>query len=255
MSKLLRVGVVGLGVMGEYHANLLAKGLIKGACLSAIASSKKAKAIRFPYVKHFNDGASLIASSAVDAVIIATPHKVHAESVNAALASGIHVLVEKPLASDTLACQEMLDNYDRQKDSALVFAEMFNQRSDPAHLKIRQLIQQGALGQLRRIQWTCTDWYRSQYYYDSSAWRANWQGEGGGLLVNQCVHNLDLWQWFFGMPKTIRAFCRLGRYHNIEVEDDVTAYLEYEDGCSGVFISSTGESPGTNRLEIVGELG
>jgi len=255
MAKLLRIGVIGIGAIGESHAYHLANGQIKGASLSAIASSKVANSKKFPQAQYFSDGAALIASGKVDAVIIATPHKAHADSVNAALVLGIHVLVEKPLGSDILTCQQMLDTANDPQAVKLVFAAMFNQRSDPAHIKIRQLIQQGALGQLRRIQWTCTDWYRSQHYYDISDWRATWQGEGGGILVSQCPHNLDLWQWFFGMPKKISAFCRLGRYHNIEVEDEVTAYLEYEDGCSGIFISSTGEAPGTNRLEVVGELG
>ncbi len=255
MAKLLRVGVIGIGTIGESHANLLANGQIKGACLAAIASSKIANSKKFTQAEYFSSGTGLIASGQVDAVIIATPHKVHAECVNAALALGIHVLVEKPLAADVLTCRQMLDTANTPQTIKLVFAAMFNQRTDSAHINIRQLIQQGLLGQLRRIQWTCTDWYRSQHYYNSSDWRATWQGEGGGILINQCAHNLDLWQWFFGMPKKVRAFCRLGRYHNIEVEDEVTAYLEYEDGCSGIFISSTGESPGTNRLEVVGELG
>jgi predicted dehydrogenase len=132
---------------------------------------------------------------------------------------------------------------------------MFNQRTDPFFLKLRQLVKSGELGAIRRVGWTITNWFRTEAYYQSSDWRATWAGEGGGVLLNQCPHNLDLFQWIFGMPATVRASCHFGRYHDIEVEDDVTAYLEYSDGMTAVFTASTGEAPGTNRLEVAAELG
>ncbi len=171
----------------------------------------------------------------------------------AAFAAGLHVLVEKPVAvhkADALrlcaaaaACPK------------LVFAAMFNQRTDPRYRRLRALLQSGELGAVRRVQWTVTDWFRSHAYYASGGWRASWAGEGGGVLLNQCPHNLDLWWWLFGQPASVRAFCGLGRYHPIEVEDDVSAFLAYPDGTTGVFITSTGEAPGTNRLEIAAEHG
>jgi predicted dehydrogenase len=137
----------------------------------------------------------------------------------------------------------------------LVFAGMFQLRAEPRYLKIRNLIQSGALGDIARLSWIITDWYRTEAYYSSGGWRATWKGEGGGVLLNQCLHNLDTLQWLCGMPARVRGFCQLGRYHNIEVEDNVTAYLEYQNGATGVFITSTGEAPGTNRLEIAGTRG
>jgi len=132
---------------------------------------------------------------------------------------------------------------------------MFNQRTHGHYRKIRSLIDEGELGRLVRATWIVTDWFRSQRYYDSGGWRATWKGEGGGVLLNQCPHNLDLFQWLAGMPDRITGFASLGKYHRVEVEDEVTAFFEYRSGAVGHFITTTGESPGTNRLEIVGENG
>ena len=116
-------------------------------------------------------------------------------------------------------------------------------------------MQGGQLGELKRSVWIITNWYRSQHYYDSGSWRATWAGEGGGVLLNQAPHNLDLWQWICGMPVQMTAFCDIAKYHNIEVEDDATLMVRYENGATGLFITTTGECPGTNRLEISGTLG
>jgi len=149
----------------------------------------------------------------------------------------------------------MLAAYDRRPRREQVFAEMLNQRTDPRYRKLKQLITDGELGAIRRISWIITDWFRTDAYYRSGGWRASWAGEGGGVLLNQAPHQLDLWQWLFGMPARVRAFCGFGRFHAIEVEDQVTAYLEYDDGATGTFITTTGEAPGTNRLEIAAECG
>jgi predicted dehydrogenase len=139
--------------------------------------------------------------------------------------------------------------------SGKIFAIMFQQRQRPFYTKLKDLIDSGETGKLKRVNWTITDWYRSQSYYNSGSWRATWAGEGGGVLLNQCPHQLDIWQWLFGMPKTVTAFCEFGKYHDIEVEDDVTAYMTYESGMTATFIASTGEAPGTNRLEIACDMG
>ncbi|HEY2573271.1 MAG TPA: Gfo/Idh/MocA family oxidoreductase, partial [Verrucomicrobiaceae bacterium] len=136
-----------------------------------------------------------------------------------------------------------------------VFAAMFQLRTEPRYLKIQKLIQEGDLGEVVRVSWIITDWYRTEAYYASGGWRATWKGEGGGVLLNQCLHNLDVMAWLLGMPARVRGFCQLGRYHNIEVEDNVTAYLEYPKGATGVFVTSTGETPGANRFEIAGTRG
>lgn len=141
------------------------------------------------------------------------------------------------------------------KNSNVVFGMMFNQRTDHIYRKMREIVQSGELGQIRRTNWIITNWYRPQAYYDSGAWRATWSGEGGGVLLNQCPHNLDLWQWICGMPVKIHAKMHFGKWHDIEVEDDVTACVEYENGATGVFITSTGDTPGTNRFEILLDKG
>jgi predicted dehydrogenase len=249
----VRLGVIGVGGMGGMHARAVIDGKIPRAVLTALADSNPAPmTAAFPGVPAFATGAELIRSGLVDAVLIATPHFAHTSEGIAALQAGLHVLVEKPISVHKADCERLIAAYQPGRQ---IFAAMFNQRTDPLYLKLREMIQGGELGAVRRIQWTVTNWFRSQAYYDSGGWRATWAGEGGGVLLNQCPHNLDLWQWLFGMPDAVRAFTAYGRYHAIEVEDDVTAYLQYRDGTTGVFIASTGEAPGTNRIEIAAERG
>ena len=184
--------------------------------------------------------------------MIAVPHPLHSQIAMGALAAGLHVLVEKPIDVSLSIGRALCDFADR---SGLVLAVMLNQRTNPLFQKARDIVQGGQLGELKRIVWIITNWYRTQHYYDSGTWRATWAGEGGGVLLNQAPHNLDLWQWICGMPKTVAASCDIARYHRIEVEDDATIFTRYENGATGVFITSTGETPGTNRLEIAGTLG
>jgi len=241
--------------MGSAHARMLADGKVSGAVLSAVADPDHGKRERFPEARPFPSAQALIDSGAVDAVIVATPHFDHPTSAIAALEAGLHVLVEKPLAVDKLDAERMLAAYANRPRPGQVFAEMFNQRTDPRYQKLKQLIENGELGAIRRVSWIITDWFRSEAYYRSGGWRASWRGEGGGVLLNQAPHQLDLWHWLFGMPARVRAFCSFGRFHEIEVEDQVTAYLEYTSGATGTFVTSTGEAPGTNRLEVAAERG
>ena len=203
-------------------------------------------------VRRFVESGALIASGEVDAVLIATPHFDHTPIGIAALQAGLHVLVEKPISVHKADAERLIAAW---KGAPQVFAAMFNQRTDPHFQRIRKLLQDGELGALQRVCWIVTNWFRSQAYYNSGGWRATWKGEGGGVLLNQCPHNLDLLQWLCGMPVRVRGFCGLGKRHAIEVEDEVTAYLEYANGATGVFITSTGEAPGANRLEICGDRG
>jgi predicted dehydrogenase len=248
----VRIGVVGLGLMGTAHAHVIAAGKIRGLELTAVVSSRPEKRAHWPVAKGFSDAETMIGSGLVDAVLIATPHYAHTTVGIRALAAGLHVLIEKPISAHKADAQKLLAAHSSEKT---VFAAMLNQRTDPFYAKIRQLVQSGEIGKIRRIQWTVTDWFRTHAYYASSSWRATWAGEGGGVLLNQCLHNLDLLQWIFGMPARVTGFCRFGRYHPIEVEDDVTAYLEYANGTHATLITSTGEAPGTNRLEVAGERG
>jgi predicted dehydrogenase len=251
----LRVGVAGVGNVGAAHARELAAGRVPGAALAAVADTNPSALAAFPEARCFASGAQLIASGAIEALIIATPHYAHTPLAIQALGAGLHVLVEKPLAVHKADCLQMIAAYERRPNPRQVFAEMLSFRIDPAFLHLRALLGSGALGRLRRILWVSTHWFRSDAYFKDSDWRGTWRGEGGGVLLNQCPHQLDLWQWLFGMPQHVHAFCGFGRFHQIEVEDQVTAYLAHEDGLNGVFIASTGEAPGTNRLEINGDLG
>ena len=251
--KEVRLGIIGLGNMGSGHIANIESGAIKNMRLTAICDIDPSKMDRYgdKYIK-FTDSAKLIRSGEVDAVLIATPHYFHTTIGIDSLSCGIHTLVEKPISVHKADAEKLIAAH---KDKKVVFSAMFNQRTDPHYTKLREIIQEGLLGEITRVNWIITDWFRTQAYYDGGGWRATWKGEGGGVLLNQCPHNLDLMQWLFGMPISVRAYCKLGNFHKIEVEDTVTAYLEYANGATGVFITTTGEAPGTNRLEVCGENG
>jgi len=251
-AKTVRLGLIGAGSMGTTHAANILAGKIPGLTLAAVSDPLPQALETFGDIPRFAESEALIVSGLVDAVLIVTPHYSHTTLGIAALQAGLHVMVEKPISVHKADCERLLAAH---TDPARVFAAMFNQRTDPFYLKLRQLLTSGELGEVRRINWIITNWFRSEAYYASGGWRATWQGEGGGVLLNQCPHNLDLLQWLFGMPSRVRAFCALGKYHGIEVEDEVTAFLEYPNGATGVFITSTGEAPGTNRLEVTTERG
>lgn len=255
MSMELRIGIVGMGNMGTVHARNIVEGKIPRLNLTAVCdrSPKRLDAVEYgDSVQKFTEASEMIGSKAIDAILIATPHYSHTTIGIEALEAGLHVLVEKPISVHKEDCEQLIAAH---KNTNQVFAAMFNQRTDPCYQKLKNLIEKGELGRINRINWIITDWFRTEEYYASGDWRATWAGEGGGVLLNQCPHQLDLMQWLFGMPVKVRAFCQIGRFHDIEVEDDVTAYLEYENGATGVFITTTGEAPGTNRLEVAAERG
>jgi predicted dehydrogenase len=248
----VRLGIIGIGTMGSVHAQSIVEGKVPRCELTAVCDPKSERMKRFSPAEAFHSAEDFLLSSKTDAVLIATPHYSHTTIGIQALESGRHLLVEKPISVHKADAERLIAAH---RGSGQVFAGMFNQRTDPYFLKLHGLVKSGELGAIRRVNWTITNWFRTEAYYQSSDWRATWEGEGGGVLLNQCPHNLDLFQWIFGMPARVRAFCHFGRYHDIEVEDDVTAYLEYSDGMTAVFCASTGEAPGTNRLEVAAEHG
>ncbi|MBQ8624097.1 MAG: Gfo/Idh/MocA family oxidoreductase [Oscillospiraceae bacterium] len=252
----LRIGVIGVGNIGSAHVSCLLSGRINGAKLTAVCDVKEARLAYFeksnPELAKFSDYKELAKSGMVDAVIVSVPHRMHAEIASYCLKQGLHVLVEKPEDVSVSKAKEINATAD---ECGKVFAIMFNQRTNPLFIKARTILKSGQLGALKRTSWIVTNWYRTQHYYNSGDWRATWSGEGGGVLLNQAPHNLDLWQWICGKPCEITAFCDEAKYHNIEVEDDVTIFARFEGGATGTFITSTGELPGTNRLEICGDLG
>lgn len=252
--KQVRIGLIGVGNIGTLHMGYF--GRIPRLQFTAVADIDfpKAQAAAEKYgVRAFDDGVKLMDSGLVDAVLIATPHYDHAPLAIEAFRRGLHVLVEKPIAVTAAAAERAIQEY--RKHRKLVFAAMFQQRTCEGWRRVKQLVEEGAVGPIQRVTWIITNWFRSQAYYDSGGWRATWAGEGGGVLLNQCPHNLDMLQWITGMPQKVHAFLGIGKYHDIEVEDEVTAYFEYPNGATGLFITSTGEAPGTNRLEIAGDRG
>lgn len=253
-KKTVRLGLIGAGSMGSGHVDRILR--IDTITLTAVCDLEKERAEKVATktgATVFTNADELIASGLVDAVMIATPHYDHTTYTIKALQAGLHVLSEKPIAVHKADALLMVE--EAKKHPELKFAAMFNQRTRGMFKKIKQMITSGELGNITRATWIITDWYRSQSYYDSGGWRATWKGEGGGVLLNQCPHQLDLYQWLFGVPTKVRAFGALGKYHNIEVEDEIVAYCEFANGATGSFIANTAETPGTNRLEIACDRG
>ncbi len=262
MNK-VRIGIIGCGNMGSQHYTNVLIDRCPEVEITAIADINPdrlewARATGEKYLAKgkdvaplhlFTDASEMMDSGLIDAVIIAVPHYKHPAYAIKAFQKGLHVMCEKPAGVYTLQVREMMAEADKHPE--LKFGMMFNQRTNCLYRKMKEILDSGELGELRRSIWIITNWYRPQAYYDSGDWRATWAGEGGGVLLNQCPHNLDLWQWLCGMPVKVNAKMKFGKYHDIEVEDDVVATVEYENGAFGTFITTTADAPGTNRLEIV----
>ncbi len=256
----VRFGIIGLGNQGSmYTKKIFGGGLVENGVITALCDIIPAKndALR-PFVEgmdveFYTDYIEMLDSGRCDAVLVEVPHYLHPEMVMECLKRNINVICEKPAGVYTKQVREMNELAER---SEAKFGMMFNQRTNCLYRKMREMIADGKIGELQRVNWIITDWYRTQHYYDTGSWRATWRGEGGGVLINQCPHQIDLVWWVIGqMPKTVRGFCKYGKWHDIEVEDDVTAYFEYENGATGTFITTTGEAPGTNRFEVSGTKG
>lgn len=254
----IRVGIIGIGNMGSSHARNFLDGKCPDFQLVAAADNdperlRWARENLSDSLTYFEDAIEMLDSGLLDACVVSVPHYDHPRYAIACMERGIHVMVEKPAGVYTKQVREMNAAADRHPE--VVFGLMFNQRTNCVYRKMRELVQSGEYGRIRRTNWIITDWYRPQAYYDSGVWRATWAGEGGGVLLNQCPHQLDLWQWICGMPQTVTAWCEQAKYHRIEVEDEATLMVRYAGGATGLFITSTGEYPGTNRLEISGTRG
>jgi predicted dehydrogenase len=261
----IRLGIIGLGSMGKGHAKTITD-KVPEIEITAVADidlkNLEWASAEIPDAARYEKADDLMDSGLVDAVLIVTPHYDHPSLSTAALERGLNVLVEKPAGVYTKQVRLANETYEKIKEesatkakSAPVFAIMYNERTNHIYRKMRELVQGGTLGAIRRVNWIVTHWYRPQSYYDSGTWRATWKGEGGGVLLNQCPHNLDLLQWICGMPVMVNAHIHSGKWHDIEVEDDVTAYLEFSNGATGVFVTSTADAPGTNRFEITFDKG
>lgn len=250
-----KVAVIGIGNIGSAHAECIMSKKIDGMELTEVCDIQVEKLKKFKNnenITTYTDYRQMLNSCLADTVIIAVPHRLHAEIAEEVLKRGKNVLVEKPV---DISVSKALHLNSVAKKSGKVFGIMFNQRTDSLFSKAREIVKSGKIGELKSTVWIITNWYRTQSYYNSGSWRATWAGEGGGVLLNQAPHNLDLWQWICGMPKSVIGYCDIGKYHNIEVEDSARLITKFENGAHGIFITSTGEYPGTNRLEVSGDLG
>ena len=253
MQEKVKIGIIGLGNIGTTHARNIREGKCPECELVAICDLKEerlrwAKENLGDDILFFKDAEEMMDSGKIQAVMVCIPHYFHPVYAIKAMQRGLHVMVEKPAGVYGKQVLEMNAEADRHPE--LKFGVMFNQRTNCIYRKMREIVQSGKYGKIRRSNWLITNWYRSQAYYDSGDWRATWSGEGGGVLLNQSPHQLDMWQWICGMPKKVSAQLHFGLWHDIEVEDDVTCYVEYENGATGVFITSTGDGHGSNRFEI-----
>ena len=256
MNK-IRYGIVGVGNQGSYYARLFKENKVTNGCLVAVCDINESKLDNLrrlfnDEIKYFNNHLELLNSNLCDAIIIVTPHYFHPSIAIDAFKKDVSVILDKPAGVYTKQVKEMNEV---SKNSKAKFTMMFNQRTNSLYRKMKEMIDNKEIGELQRVSWIITDWFRTESYYRNGSWRATWQGEGGGVLINQCPHQLDLLQWIVGLPKKVNAFCQYGKWHDIEVEDDVTAYLEFSNGATGVFITTTGEAPGTNRFEVSGSKG
>ncbi len=261
----VKLGIIGVGNMGSSHLQQIWKNTNPEIEVTAIADLDPARLewakealikareenpeLSIPDLAMFADGSDLIKSGTCEAILIAVPHYDHPRFAIEGLQNGLHIMCEKPAGVYTLDVRRMIEEADKHPE--LKFGMMFNQRTNCVYRKMKEIISSGELGEIRRTSWIITNWYRPQSYYDSGAWRATWSGEGGGVLLNQAPHNLDLWQWICGMPSKVDTKMHFGKWHDIEVEDDVTTYVEYPNGATGTFITTTGDAPGANRFEIV----
>ncbi len=257
MEQKIKLGIIGIGNMGTGHLRSIWDGKCPELTVTALADSNPSRLewartacreLGAPHITCFDDPVAMMDSGLIDAVLIAAPHFDHAHFAVEAMKRSLHVMCEKPAGVYTLQVRQMMEESARHPE--LAFGMMFNQRTNHTYRKVKELVDCGKYGQIRRVSWIITNWYRSQVYYDSGDWRATWSGEGGGVLLNQCPHQLDLWQWICGMPVKVHTHMHFGKWHDIEVEDDVTTYVEYANGATGLFIASTGDAVGTNRLEI-----
>ncbi len=255
---MVRFGIVGIGNMGSSYCGWLTEGAIPGGVLAAVCDVSKerrqwARETLPDGVAVFEDAEALFASGLADAVMIVTPHYFHPPLAISALEHGLHVLVDKPAGVYADQIRQMNEAAARRPNQR--FAMMFNQRTNPLYQRLKAILDAGEIGEIRRVNWLITSWWRTHKYYASSPWRATWWGEGGGVLVNQAPHQLDLLQWLCGMPARARGYLRYGSHRRITVEDDVTAYFEYPNGATGVLVTCTHDAVGSDRLEIQGDRG
>lgn len=247
---MLKIGLIGLGPIGSLHIDNLTSGAVKDAELSCVCDMRKVDNPKIADIPFYSDIDQMLKEGGADAIVIATPSFTHFELAKKCLLAGKNALVEKPISLCTADAKKLEA---LAKDCRKICAVMLNQRTTPIYKRIKEMVSTGEIGKVNRVSWNMTNWFRPQIYFDMSAWRGLWKGEAGGVLINQAIHNIDAFAWIFGLPQSLRAWCKFGKYHNIEVEDEVTCYMEYPENMTATFITSSGEHPGSNRFEISGD--
>ena len=262
MDKKVRYGIIGFGTQGSSYCNILTgtasfpgfpsapvpPHCALGAICDIDPARRELAKQKFPDYPVFEDYRDMIASGHCDAVITTVPHYLHHEMAIYAMEHGMNVICEKPAGVRAKDVQKMIDCHEAHPEVA--FGIMFNQRTNKLYQKIKEIVASGELGQIRRSQWIINTWWRPDSYYRQSEWRATWGGEGGGVLVNQAPHQLDLWQWICGVPCKVTSLNLNGFRRDIAVENDVTMVTQYPNGATGSFITCTHDAIGTDRLEI-----
>lgn len=261
MADKIRVAIVGVGVMGSKYADMIVSGEVKNMVLTGIVARNPkarewastlvtAEGIRPNIYKDVDD--MFAHAEEFDAVIIVTPHKTHEEIAVRAFELGKHVLCDKPAGATIGQAQNMTA---ASKQYAKVYGMIFHQHRYPKYLYIKQALEKGELGDLKRMLVVNSRYFRTAHYHRSGSWRSSWKGEGGGALINQGAHILDMWQWLFGMPEKLYAQISFGKYNDFKVDDEATINMRYANGATGVFLLTTGEAVWQERLEIVGTKG
>lgn len=252
--KKIRIGIIGFGKHGSHYVRrYLETDICKEVELTAIAENNS---VRLDWAKKhlenvafFDDAIKMLDSGLIDACQIVVPHPDHYFYIKECFKRGIHVLCEKPLCVYADEARSIIEEHQKHY-SDLVFGVMLNQRQNPLFRKLKELLDNKTYGTILRADWTITNWYRNQVYFDESYWHATWIGEAGGLMMNQAIHQLDLWQWLFGLPDRVYAKLGYGKGHDIETDDEASIFFEYNDGVVGTFTASTNDFSGSNCLKI-----
>jgi predicted dehydrogenase len=248
----LRIGLVGLGTMGRGHLSketaLPEVQIVGVADVDPAAVQSASQTYGLPGYSSYQE---LIENGNCEAILIATPHPFHAPIAQYAARHGLHILSEKPIAVTVAEADAMLD---AAKKAGVLLGVMFQTRTEPWFKATHDLLASGVIGPIYRSVIVASHWYRTQAYYDSGSWRGTWTGEGGGVLMNQSPHSLDMFIWLGGKPTRVLARTST-RFHRIEVEDTAEALIDYGGDHTGYLYTSTAEWPGDDRYEFSGERG
>lgn len=257
----IRTAIIGVGVMGKKYAEMITAGRVRNMYLSAVVARRDSIQEWAEGLTNTNGVKPKVYTSAndlfnnpdeYDAVLIVTPHRTHPDFARRAFQQGKHVICDKPAGITIGQAVQMAKD---AKAADRIYGMIFHQRRYPKYNKIKEMLEAKELGDLSRIMLVNSRYFRTASYHRSGSWRSSWCGEGGGALINQGAHILDIWQWLFGMPNEIYADIPFGKYNSFMVDDEATIHMRYKDDMTAVFMLTTGEAIWEERLEIIGSKG